>query len=293
MSQITTTPSRTIQASSRTAASDLRILCGRDKSLTHRSVMFAALAQGTTRIHQPLLGADCLSTMTCFRQLGMTLEVLSPQDIRIHSQGFAAFRNPSVDLDCGNSGTTARLMSGILAAQKQLKTRLIGDESLSRRPMRRVVEPLRQMGAIIHGAELGNFLPLSIEGQELHAASHLLDKASAQVKSALLLAGLFCKGETRVKLPAGSRDHTERMLQNMGAPLSSTQENGWETVRVEGPFAPPPGVYTIPVDPSSAAFFCVLGLLRSGASLSLPEVLDNPTRTGFLKVLERMSSALK
>ncbi len=293
MSSPHNTPSRTIQSSSHTTANDAKVLCGRDKSLTHRAVMFAALAKGETIIREPLLGADCLSTMSCFRALGVQIDAIDAKTIRVKSDGFAAFRSPTVDLDCGNSGTTARLISGILAAQPGLKLRLIGDSSLSTRPMRRVVDPLKKMGAHIEGKDQGNFLPLSIIGQNLEAAAHEVDKASAQVKSALLLAGLFCKGTTSVHLPAGSRDHTERMLQRMGAQLTSQQDGGWEKVSIQGPFAPPPGQYMIPVDPSSAAFFCVLGLLRKGGTLLLPEVLDNPTRTGFLRVLARMSSALQ
>jgi 3-phosphoshikimate 1-carboxyvinyltransferase len=292
MTKSNVTQRRNVQASPSAFPNDATVLCGRDKSLTHRAVMFAALARGETIIREPLLGADCLSTMSCFRALGVQIEALDSRSIRVRSEGFSAFKSPTVDLDCGNSGTTARLISGILAAQPGLKVRLTGDASLSSRPMRRVVDPLRRMGAVFDGAEQGNFLPLTIQGQKLRAASHEVDKASAQVKSALLLAGLFCEGETSVRLPAGSRDHTERMLQRMGAKLVTEVQDGWETVRVTGPFAPPPGRYMIPVDPSSAAFFCVLGLLRKGGTLRLPEVLDNPTRTGFLKVLQRMSPAL-
>ena len=292
MSSAIATPSRSIQASSTAFPNDATVLCGRDKSLTHRAVMFAALAKGETIVREPLLGADCLSTMSCFRALGVQIEALDSTSIRVRSEGFVSFRTPAVDLDCGNSGTTARLISGILAAQPGLKVRLIGDSSLSSRPMRRVVDPLRKMGAQFEGKDEGNFLPLIIHGKALQATTHEVDKASAQVKSAILLAGLFCVGETSVRLPNGSRDHTERMLQHMGANLTTDLENGWETVRLQGPFAPPNGRYRIPVDPSSAAFFCVLGLLRKGGQLTLPEVLDNPTRTGFLKVLKRMSMAL-
>lgn len=285
---------RWIQRGSKVAAPPpARVVCGRDKSLTHRAVMFAALASGLSRIHFPLLGEDCLSTMACFRALGVRIEQLTPSTVAVVSQGFRSWRTPSSDLDCGNSGTTARLMTGILAAQEQLRCRLIGDASLSERPMKRVVEPLRRMGARIEGREGGNFLPLVIEGQALKAATHQVDKSSAQVKSALLLAGLFTQGTTTVSLPEGSRDHTERLLLKMGAKLERGTHGGVETVSLKGPFEPLAGEFYIPVDPSSAAFFAVYALLRSGAYIDMPEVLDNPTRTGFLRILERMSSGIE
>ncbi len=290
---MTAVTERWIHAPSPTALPPtLSVICGRDKSLTHRAVMFASLASGFSRIHFPLLGEDCLSTMACFRALGVRIQELRPTTIAVVSEGFKAWRQPNVDLDCGNSGTTARLISGILAGQPGLRCRLIGDESLSQRPMKRVVEPLRRMGAKIEGRDGGNFLPLEIEGVALKACSHQVDKSSAQVKSALLLAGLFAPGVTTVSLPAGSRDHTERFLERMGAKLERSYQDDLETVRVEGPFEPLAGEFYIPVDPSSAAFFAVYGLLRSGGAIQIPHVLDNPTRLGFLRILERMSPAL-
>ncbi len=267
----------------------LSILCGRDKSLTHRAIMFASLAQGTSRIRSPLLGADCLSTIACFRALGVTIEV--DEEITIRSQGPSTFQEPSAPLDCGNSGTTARLIMGILTAIPGLKTTLIGDESLSQRPMKRVIEPLRTMGAQIT-AKGDNFLPVSIVGQELHSKSHSIDKASAQIKSCLLLAGLFTRGQTEIRLPRGSRDHTEQSLLTYGAKLKVSFDRTDEILSLQGPFALKPRDVAIPVDPSSAAFFAVLGLLRTAGTLNLPEMLDNPTRTGFVKVLERMSRGI-
>ncbi len=287
------TPERWIHAAAQPSSQEVTVICGRDKSLTHRAVMFASLASGFSRIHQPLLGADCLSTMDCFRALGVRIETLSPTCVGVISRGFRSFQSPTRDLDCGNSGTTARLMLGILAAQKDLRCRLVGDESLSQRPMRRVVDPLRKMGAEIQGAEQGNFLPLSIRGQLLHPEAIHVDKASAQVKSALILAGLFCEGDTTVTLPTGSRDHSEKLLMRMGAQLQRTQREGLEEIRIHGPFAPLAGEFHIPVDPSSAAFFAVLGLLRSQGVINIPHVLSNPTRIGFLRVLQRMSGALE
>lgn len=291
---MTATKERWINARSTLASpAPQQVLCGRDKSLTHRAVMFAALSSGLSRIHSPLLGEDCLSTMACFRALGVRIEQTSPSTVAVISQGFRAWKTPEVDLDCGNSGTTARLIAGILAAQAGLRCRLIGDASLSQRPMKRVVEPLRRMGAKIEGREGGNFLPLTIEGQRLTAAHHQVDKSSAQVKSALLLAGLFASGTTKVTLPTGSRDHTERMLIRMGASLERSETDGFETLSLTGPFTPLAGEFHIPVDPSSAAFFTVFGLLRRGSYIDIPEVLDNPTRTGFLRFLQRMSSGVE
>ncbi len=284
---------RSIQISPERTPNDLTILCGRDKSLTHRAVMFAAMADGTSHIQKPLLGADCLSTMGCFRALGVSIEQKSPDLIQVSSGGVKSFRTPSVELDCGNSGTTARLLTGILPAQEGLRAVLIGDESLSQRPMRRIVEPLRRMGAVIFGKDDGNLMPLDIRGRALEPWAHEVDKASAQIKSSLILAGLFCNGVSSVNLPSGSRDHTERMLAKMGAKIESTEAEGRQQVLLEGPFLPKPGIFVIPVDPSSAAFFTVLGLLRSDGVLTLPEVLDNPTRTGFLSALRRMSDGVR
>lgn len=283
---------RSIQAPSHDSGRDVTIVCGRDKSLTHRAVMFGALSEGRSIVRNPLLGADCLSTMDCFRALGVSIRQADDESVVIESKGYRAFTQPTRDLDCGNSGTTARLILGILAAQKGLDCRLIGDESLSQRPMKRVVEPLRKMGADISGAEDGNFLPIQIHGRELKAASHQVDKASAQVKSSILLASLFCKGTSVVELPHGGRDHTERVLREMGAKISVDFRGPKEIIALEGPFEPKARDAKIPVDPSSAAFFAVLGLLRSKGSITMPDVLDNDTRTGFLKVLHRMSSAL-
>lgn len=286
------TRSRSVQERSQSNSGEITILCGRDKSLTHRSVMFAALAKGESIIREPLLGADCLSTMSCFRALGVQVEALDAHSIRVRSDGVSGFRQPEQDLDCGNSGTTCRLMTGILAALPGLTTRLIGDASLSQRPMKRVVDPLRRIGAKIEGPEDANYLPLTIRGSVLAPGHHEVDKASAQVKSALLLAGLFIQGTTTVRIPKGSRDHTEIMLRNMGAKLSRSEDDRFEQISLEGPFSLEKQRLTIPVDPSSAAFLAVHGLLRKSGKIILPEVLDNPSRTGFLSVLQRMSQAI-
>jgi 3-phosphoshikimate 1-carboxyvinyltransferase len=289
----TAAPKRWIEAPTQDSGRDLTVICGRDKSLTHRAVMFAALSQGRSIIRYPLLGADCQSTMDCFRALGVSILQDRSEEIIVEGQGFRSFKQPTRDLDCGNSGTTARLIMGILAAQKGLNVRLIGDDSLSKRPMKRVVEPLRKMGANISGVDNGNFLPIEIDGSNLRAASHEVDKASAQVKSAILLAGMFSKGSTSVVLPRGGRDHTEKVLREMGAKIRVAHDGPKETIVLDGPFEPKARDTTIPVDPSSAAFFAVLGLLRPAGTIMLPDVLDNATRTGFLKVLARMSPEIK
>lgn len=283
---------RYLQAPNRSSAATISIMAGRDKSLTHRAIMFSSLSEGRSQIRHPLLGADCLSTISCFEALGVKIDVHGDERVEVLSEGFAKFRQPTRDLDCGNSGTTARLILGILAAQKNLNFRLIGDESLSKRPMKRVVIPLRKMGASIEGNDDGNFLPLTIKGQTLHAETHQVDKASAQVKSCLLLAGMFSDGTTRVSLPKGSRDHTERVLQKMGAKLEARVEGDLEEIALTGPFKTKSMDIEIPVDPSSAAFFAVLGVLLTEGRIEMPDVLDNATRTGFIKVLTRMSQGL-
>ncbi|SME96830.1 3-phosphoshikimate 1-carboxyvinyltransferase [Pseudobacteriovorax antillogorgiicola] len=266
-------------------------LCGRDKSLTHRAIMFSSLASGKSTIYSPLLGADCRSTMDCFRALGVSFSI-EDDKILVSSPGWRNFKNPKEDLDCGNSGTTARLLTGLFASMPGLRCTLIGDESLSKRPMGRVTEPLRAIGGHYDGPDHGQTLPLTIEGQELRAAKHHIDKATAQVKSAILLAGLQIDGQTEVSLPKGSRDHTENMLRALGADCQTSIKGDVETVRLQGPFTIPSGNYHIPVDPSSAAFFAVLGLIRPKGRTVIQSMLDNPTRTGFFEVLGRMSDRL-
>lgn len=281
---------RTIQApSNESSAAPITLYCGRDKSLTHRAIMFGSLADGQSRIINPLLGADCLSTISCFEALGVQFEV--KDEIKIDSQGYSSFTSPKTPLDCGNSGTTARLIMGILSALPNLRTTLIGDESLSKRPMKRVIDPLKSMGAKI-SAEKDDFLPLTIEGQSLKAVDHEISKASAQIKSCLLLAALFTKGISRIRLPKGSRDHTERVLEKMGAVMGTRIEGDMESIWIKGPFPAKPIDVAIPVDPSSAAFFAVLGLLRKKGEIIMPELLDNDTRTGFIRVLKRMCDGL-
>lgn len=275
----------------------ITILCGRDKSLTHRAIIFAAMANGVSVIKDPLLGQDCHSTIQCFEELGVKAELNSQTNsLTIHSNGLSAFQQPSKELDCGNSGTTARLLIGLFAAIPNLSLTLTGDESLSKRPMRRVVEPLKSLGAVIEGQNNADFLPLSIHGRKLQLPEDQrrisIDKASAQIKSALLLAATQMEGDLELTLPAGSRDHTEIMLSKFGAKISRSQLQDEELIRFTGPWTPQAFHCKIPVDPSSAAFFAVYGLLRPQGELLLPEVLANPTRLGFLQVLQRMSKKI-
>lgn len=263
-------------------------VCPPDKSITHRSVMFAAMAQGESQILSPLMGADCRSTMAVFRALGVEIIEESPSGVRVISPGWDGWRSPEVPLDFGNSGTTARLLTGVFAASDGLFVTCFGDASLSKRPMGRVVTPLRSIGARIMGREDGRLLPMAILGSCLAPGEHVIDKASAQVKSALILAGLHISGDTVVNLPRGSRDHTEKMLQALGAKIEvSGAGTSLETIRLRGPFRPLPRCYKVPGDPSSAAFLAAIAALSSG-SITIRAMLDNPTRTGFLTVLQRL-----
>jgi 3-phosphoshikimate 1-carboxyvinyltransferase len=270
----------------REAALNGDVVCPPDKSVTHRSVMFAAMAKGASRVVNPLMGADCRSTMGVFRALGVQIAD-RPGDVLIDSPGWDGWTSPLCPLDFGNSGTTARLLTGVFAATPGLFVTCFGDGSLSKRPMGRVAEPLRAAGATILGRDGGRLLPMAIHGAKLSPRRHTVDKATAQVKSALLLAGLNTEGETTVTLPAGGRDHTEKMLVAMGARLTVTRHGFFETATVHGSFRPSARTFQVPGDPSSAAFFAVLGAI-AGGRITIRRVLDNPTRTGFMTVLERM-----
>lgn len=268
------------------------VTCPPDKSITHRSVMFASMAKGTSVIENPLMGADCRATMAAFRALGATItHDAAAGVVHVDSPGVDGWNSPLVPLDFANSGTTARLLAGIFASTPGLFVTCYGDGSLSKRPMGRVVEPLRAIGAKIHGRQNGHLLPLAIEGQQLAPKAHVVDKASAQVKSAILLAGLNVIGETKVTLPVGGRDHTEKMLTALGAKVSTKRVGGDEEITVTGPFRPQAGRFRVPGDPSSAAFFSVYAAL-AGGKLEILNVLENPTRTGFMTVLERMGVRL-
>lgn len=260
-----------------------------DKSISHRSVMFGAIAKGTTEIANFLQGADCLATIGCFQSMGIDIEN-TPDRILVHGRGLHGLTKPSGILNTGNSGTTTRLISGILAGQS-FSTVLSGDESLNSRPMARIMEPLNSMGARITSINGNNCAPLQIDPGALHGFSYESNVASAQVKSAILLAGLYADGETTVTEPVLSRNHTELMLNSFGARVSSrTEADG----RALASVLPCEELYgqkiTVPGDISSAAYFIAAGLLVPGSEILIKNVGINPTRAGLLTVCENMGA---
>ncbi|MFH1680270.1 MAG: 3-phosphoshikimate 1-carboxyvinyltransferase [Candidatus Eisenbacteria bacterium] len=257
-----------------------------DKSMTHRALLLGALAEGETLAVRPNRGADCLATAAALRRLGVLIQE-SAEGFLIEGMG-GELREPEGALDCGNSGTGARLLVGLLAAQPFVST-IDGDASLRRRPMGRIVGPLRAMGARIEGPEDGGRLPLTIRGGRLRGIVHRSPVASAQVKSAILLAGLRAGGRTTVVEPRLSRDHTERMIAYLGGKV----ERGALSASVEGGGALRGARLEIGGDPSSSAFFLAAGLLVPGGEVVARGILDNPTRTAFLDVLERMGGRIE
>jgi 3-phosphoshikimate 1-carboxyvinyltransferase len=258
---------------------------GPDKSISHRAVILSALAEGTGTIKNCLLAADTLSTIGCMQKLGIRLEQ-QKNEIIIQGQGIQGFKPSDTVLECGNSGTTMRLMAGLLAGQNFTCT-LSGDESLNRRPMKRVIEPLSLMGAKISGKN--SFPPLTIEGGHLKGITYELPVASAQVKSALLLAGLNAVGSTIIMEPVKSRDHSERMLGSMGAAIK--MEKGGINLKHGSELKPVDWV--VPGDISSAAFFMVAASLIPGSCLRIRNVGLNPTRSGIITVLEKMNGHIE
>lgn len=259
-----------------------------DKSISHRSVMLGALAEGVTRVSGFLEGADALATLNAFRAMGVQAEGPRAGAVTIHGVGLHGLKAPGQALDMGNSGTSMRLLSGLLAGQT-FDTVLTGDVSLSRRPMRRVTEPLAQMGARVQTEEDGT-PPLMISGgQPLRGIRYDMPVASAQVKSCLLLAGLYADGETWVREPAITRDHTERMLEGFGYPV--VREQGWVGVRGGGRLQACD--IEVPADISSAAFFIVGACIAPGSELILEHVGVNPTRTGVLDILSLMGADIE
>ncbi|ARU62712.1 3-phosphoshikimate 1-carboxyvinyltransferase [Tumebacillus avium] len=259
-----------------------------DKSISHRAVMFGALADGVTQVRGFLPGADCLSTVDCFRKMGVEVEMLSETELRVKGAGLDGLQEPSDILDVGNSGTTARLMLGILAGQNFHST-VTGDASIRRRPMGRVTGPLREMGAVIDGREDGRLAPLSVRGGGLRGINYDSPVGSAQVKSAVLLAGLYAEGMTGVKEPEQSRDHTERMLRAFGVPV--TEQDGYITV--QGGSRLTAAEIEVPGDISSAAFLLVAAAILPGSDLIIRGVGINPTRTGIIDVLREMGAQIE
>lgn len=255
-----------------------------DKSISHRSVMFGSIARGTTEIHGFLEGADCLSTISCFRKMGIEIEN-HDGIVTVHGRGLHGLTAPTEILDCGNSGTTTRLISGILAPQP-FETVLTGDASIQKRPMKRIMEPLSLMGADIESVNGNGCSPLRIHGKPLHGIHYTSKVASAQVKSCVLLAGLYADGVTSVTEPELSRNHTELMLRFFGA-----------DVRSEGTTAtilPPAELYgnrvEVPGDISSAVYFVAAALLLPNSEVLIRNVGVNPTRAGLLTVCRAMSA---
>ena len=255
-----------------------------DKSISHRAVMFGSLAKGTTKITHFLEGADCLSTISCFRKMGIDIENNSGE-ILVHGKGLHGLSAPVDILDVGNSGTTTRLISGILAGQNFV-SELTGDDSIQSRPMKRIMTPLLSMGADIASIKGNNCVPLRIIGHPLKAIHYDSPVASAQVKSCVLLAGMYSDGITSVTEPVLSRNHTEIMLNYFGAQVTSEETTA--------SIAPEPSLFareiTVPGDISSAAYFIAAGLLVPGSEILLKNVGINPTRDGLLRVCKDMGA---
>ncbi|MEW6624113.1 MAG: 3-phosphoshikimate 1-carboxyvinyltransferase [Bacillota bacterium] len=260
-----------------------------DKSISHRSVMLGSLAEGVTHITGFLMGEDCLSTISCFRKMGVHIEVDERKgNVTVYGKGLNGLAEPPDVLDVGNSGTTIRLLSGILAGQSFTSV-MTGDESIRRRPMGRVAAPLREMGAAIMGRRQGELAPLTIVGGNLRPIVYKTPVASAQVKSAVLLAGLFADGWTEVIEPEKSRDHTERMLQQFGARVEVEDLS----VKVKGnPNLQGQSIH-VPGDISSAAFLMVAAAIAPGARVIIKDVGLNPTRSGIIDVLQDMGAKMQ
>lgn len=255
-----------------------------DKSISHRAIMFGALALGTTEIYNFLQGADCLSTIHCFQKLGIEIENLGSL-IKVHGKGLHGLCASSSILDVGNSGTTARLITGILAAQPFASV-LTGDESMQRRPMDRIITPLSIMGASITSHKKTRYCPLSIEGKSLTGIHYDSPVASAQVKSSILLAGLYANGTTSVTEPYVSRNHTELMLEQFGVPVTTHNT----TVSISTASKLYHQKIIVPGDISSAAFFMVAGLIVPNSCIRIQNVGINPTRSGILDVCIAMGA---
>ena len=264
-----------------------------DKSISHRCIMFGSIAEGTTEIHNFLPGADCLATIRCFRALGIDIRQ-EGSTVTVHGKGLHGLSAPSHILDVGNSGTTTRLLSGILAGQP-FESRLSGDESLNSRPMKRIIDPLTQMGADITSVLGNGCAPLCITPSRLHGIHYDSPVASAQVKSCILLAGLYADGETSVTEPGLSRNHTELMLKEFGADIRSV--HNLDCSRATAVIRPCGDLHgqkiTVPGDISSATYFIAAGLIVPDSEIRITNVGINPTRAGMLKVCEDMGAQIE
>ncbi|MFD0048593.1 3-phosphoshikimate 1-carboxyvinyltransferase [Actinomycetes bacterium NPDC127524] len=255
-----------------------------DKSISHRSIMFGSIAEGKTTVENFLPGADCLSTISCFKALGVQI-FADGDSVSIIGKGLEGLIEPTEQLDVGNSGTTIRLMMGILAGI-DFHVSIQGDSSIAKRPMNRVVQPLRQMGAKIDGRKDGNFTPLSLRGGQLRGIRYELPVASAQVKSSILLAGLQAEGETVIIEPEKTRDHTERMITLFGGEI----EKDGHKITIKGGQKLKGTHISVPGDISSAAFFMAAAAITENSEVILENVGLNPTRTGIIDVLKEMGA---
>ncbi|MCP2520628.1 3-phosphoshikimate 1-carboxyvinyltransferase [Candidatus Aminicenantes bacterium AC-335-A11] len=258
-----------------------------DKSISHRAVFIASLASGISEIENFLFAEDCITTLKCLEKLGVKLKIRSDK-VTVQGKELYNFNEPYSILNAKNSGTTARFLIGILSGQNFFSI-IDGDSSLRNRPMKRVVEPLRKMGAWIEGRNNSENLPIAIRGKELKGIKYKLPIPSAQLKSALIFAGLLSKDETEILEPIPSRDHTERLLSYFGAPIK--KENG--VIKVKGGNIFPSQKISVPGDFSSASFFITSALLIENSEIIIPDVGLNPTRTGFIRVLKRMGANIK
>lgn len=280
MASLTITPGRSLAGS---------ITVPGDKSVTHRAIILTSLAQGTSVVADYCRGEDCLNTMRAFQALGIRIDD-QPDQLTVHGKGLWGLTEPNGPIDCGNSGTGIRLLTGLLAGQ-DFFTVLTGDESIRRRPMGRVVKPLRDMGAAIAGRKGGELAPLAITGTRLRAIEYRSPVASAQIKSSLLLAGLFAEGTTRVTEPRLSRDHTERMFQFFGIPL--TRENGTLVLQGRSSAGWTGRRLVVPGDFSAAAFFIVGATILPESDITIQNVGINPTRTGLIEVMRAMGARIQ
>ena len=258
-----------------------------DKSISHRSLILGSIAQGETRIYNFLSSLDCLRTLECMRALGVEIRRSSKNSLKIKGKGLYGLQESKDILNVGNSGTTIRLLTGLLSGQDFYSV-LNGDDSIRKRPMKRVVEPLRSMGADIWGRKDGHFAPLSIKGSKINPFQYTLPVASAQVKTALLLAGLYTKGETVIKELLPTRDHTERMLEIMQADIKISPPEiklmGGKELRGTDIF--------IPGDISSAAYFIAAASVLKGSQITIKQVGVNPTRSGIIGILNKMGAKI-
>jgi len=263
-----------------------------DKSMSHRSVMLASLADGVTEIRGFLPGDDNVATAQMFIDMGVKIAWLNDEKtaLRVFGVGLHGLKKPEGMLDAGNAGTCVRLMTGILAGQS-FESTVTGDGSLCKRPMKRVTDPVRSMGATVTGNDGGNLLPITISGGKLKAIHHVSEVASAQVKSCVLLAGLYADGVTRVNEPKPTRDHTERMLPLFGQPVAVAVD-GTISIDPKDRLIAPVGVVDIPADPSSACFFAVAASLVDGSDITLQSIGINPRRDGWRRVMNGMGAAL-